>query len=79
MVILQRPITRSKSNILKPKVKKRSEQPVSRILFPRPVTRIRGDDHSSGMPIARHLTRPTRELGRATLQALRKKLFFRRP
>ena len=47
--------------------KKRPEQPVSRILFLRTVTRIEGDDHSSGMPVTRHLKRPTRELERAAL------------
>jgi len=48
--------------------KKRSEQRISRILFLRPVARIEGGDHSSGMPIARHLERPTRKLGRAALK-----------
>ncbi len=46
----------------------RPEQAVSRILFPGAVTRRRDGDHSSRVPVARHLERPTRELGRAALK-----------
>ena len=45
---------------------RRPEQVVSRILFPHRVTPLAGDDHSSGVSVARHLLRPTRGLGRAT-------------
>jgi len=48
--------------------KKRSQQPVSRILFPDPVTRNRATIIHLWMPVARHLLRPTRKLGRATLK-----------
>lgn len=43
----------------------RSKQAISRILFSEAITRYRNDDHSSRMPIARHLKRPTQGLGRA--------------
>ncbi len=43
----------------------RSKQAVSRILFSERVTHLRSDDHSSRMPVTRHLKRPTRGLGRA--------------
>jgi hypothetical protein len=43
----------------------RSKQAISRILFSEAITRRRNDDHSSRMPIARHLKRPTQGLGRA--------------
>ncbi len=43
----------------------RSKQAISRILFPEAIARLQDDDHSSRMPIARHLKRPTRGLGRA--------------
>ncbi len=46
----------------------RPDQAVSRILYPGPVTWIRGDGHSSRIPVARYLQRPTRELGRAALK-----------
>ena len=46
----------------------RSDQPVSRILYPCTVTRCRGNDHSSRMHVAVHLKQPTRKLGRAALK-----------
>ena len=46
---------------------KRPEQPVSRILFPDRVTPHRATIIHLRMPVARHLLRPTRKLGRATL------------
>jgi len=47
---------------------KRPEQPISRILFPIRVTPNRATIIHLWMPVARHLLRPTRELGRATLK-----------
>lgn len=52
-----------------PFIKKiRSDQPVSRILYPGTVTRSQGNDHSSRMHVAVHLMQPTRKLGRAALK-----------
>jgi len=45
-----------------------SEQEISRVLFPEGVALFRGDDHSSKLDVAVELERPTRELGRTTLQ-----------
>jgi hypothetical protein len=44
----------------------RSEQPVSRILFPHRVAPRRATIIHLWMPVARHLVRPTRGLGRVT-------------
>ena len=51
----------------------RASWPVSRILFPAAarVQRRRGGDHPSGHTVAGCLERPTRRLGRATLERLR--------
>src|SRR5262249_35290026 len=43
---------------------------ISRVLFRGPVARRRGDDHSSRATVTRRLERPTRRLGRATLERL---------
>ena len=48
--------------------KKRPKQPVSRILFPDRVTPHRTTIIHLRMPVARHLVRPTRKLGRAALK-----------
>ena len=48
--------------------KKRPKQPVSRILFPDRVTPPRTTIIHLRMPVARHLMRPTRKLGRAALK-----------
>lgn len=48
----------------------RPEQAISRILYPEVVTRHQDDDHSSRVPVARHLERPTRRLVRAALKHL---------
>ncbi len=42
---------------------KKKEWVISRILYP-----LRGHDHLSGMPVARHLLQPTRKRGRAALR-----------
>ena len=47
---------------------KRPEQPISRILFPIRVTPNQATIIHLWMPVIRHLLRPTRELGRATLK-----------
>ena len=52
-----------------PMLGKRSEQPISRILSPIRVTPNRATIIHLWMPVARHLLRPTRELGRATLKS----------
>ncbi len=57
------------SSIQKPATRtKRPQQPVSRILFPDRVTLNRATIIHLWMPVARHLLRPTRKLGRATLK-----------
>ena len=43
---------------------------VSRVLFPGAVTRLRGNDHSSGSPVTRTLERPTREFRTGSPQTL---------
>ena len=52
---------------------RRTSWPVSRILFPAAarVQRRRGGDHPSGHTVTGCLKRPTRRLGRATLERLR--------
>jgi len=40
------------------KREKRQRRPVSRVLFPEPVSRARDDDHFSRTPVARRLQRP---------------------
>jgi len=44
------------------------EQEISRVLFPEGVARLRGDDHSSNLGVAAEFKRPTRGLGRTTLE-----------
>jgi len=44
-----------------------SEKPISRVLFPVAVTRLRDNDHSSSPAVTGGIERPTRELGRTTL------------
>ena len=44
------------------------EQPISRVLFPEPVTWIRDNDHSSSLDVTVKVERPTRELERTTLK-----------
>ena len=43
------------------------EQDVSRILFPEAFIRLRDNDHSSSLDVTIEVERPTRELGRTTL------------
>jgi len=45
-----------------------SEQAVSRVLFPKAVTRFWDNDHSSSLDVTIEIKRPTRELGRTTLK-----------
>ena len=56
---------------------RRTSWPVSRILFPAAALkqRRRGGDHPSGHTVAGCLERPTRRLGRATLEHLRGRTF----
>ncbi len=57
------------AKLLKQHWGKRPEQPISRILSPIRVTPNRATIIHLWMPVARHLLRPTRELGRATLNS----------
>ncbi len=44
------------------------EQDISRVLFPEPAYGgLRGNDHSSSLDVTTEVKRPTRELGRTTL------------
>jgi hypothetical protein len=58
--------TRTRNN---PNWGKRPEQPISRILSPIRVTPNQATIIHLWKPVARHLLRPTRELGRATLKS----------